>query len=100
MKKPAVADQPTVTRRDAHIFFNMGYNKFLRRWDEYFKHHIGHVETNNGVRLLLVDVVAVAFPEASDHTIHEIAYQHLLYLHEKRVSENGKDIKEKDEGDS
>ncbi len=64
MAKPAISDQATVHRRDACVFFNMGRDKFLRRWDEYYKYHIRHAETTHGIRLLLVDVIEAAFPEA------------------------------------
>ncbi len=78
MAKPAISDQASVFRRDASFFFNMGRDKFMRRWDEYYKYHIAHAETTNGIRLLLVDVIEAAFPEAPVDVIHQIAYQ-LLY---------------------
>ena len=74
-REVAVADQATVTRDQARIFFNMGKGKFLRRWDQYYRHRIRSVDTRGGLKLLLIDVVAAAFPTATKGQIQDIAYK-------------------------
>ncbi len=86
----AIADQPTITKAQARIFFNMGRDRFNDRWEKYYRHRIASVETEGGLRLLLTDVIRAAFPGASKQTVIHIAHQHLLHLKDKCLMERVK----------
>lgn len=86
MPKREVADQPTVSRPEAAALFNMGRNKFTRRWDEHYRFHIRHVPGEKGPRLLLVDVISVAFPEATQEIIYEMAYRYVKDAFAERLA--------------
>ena len=77
-------DQATISREQARLFFNMGKDRFFRRWNEHYRHRIRSVETRGGIRLLLTDVIAVAFPSATKGMILDIAHKHLIYLQHQR----------------
>lgn len=81
----AIPDQPTISREQARLFFNMGKDRFERRWKVYYRHRIDNVETRGGTRLLLTDVVKAAFPKASDAHVWDIAFKYLVYLADKKV---------------
>ncbi len=82
----ATADQATVTREQARIFFNMGRSRFNRRWEEFYQEHITNVLTEGGLRLLLTDVVKMAYPKATATQVLDIAFKFSLYLADKRAA--------------
>ena len=96
--KADILDQPTTTRTDAAMFFNMGRDKFMKRWEYDFRHKIGSVETESGWRLSHVDVIQTAFPWASKKTVAGIMYEHLSYLRNKRVAVKVKRYTDKRDG--
>ncbi len=95
IREVAIADQATISRNQARMFFKMGKDRFRRRWQEYYRHRIRSVETRGGVRLLLTDVIAAAFPTASKTAVTRIAYEHLLYLGDKKAEEKYKELRAK-----
>jgi len=86
IKNPSITDQPSVSREQAAVLFNMGRQTFRRRWDAYFQYHIKHVETRNGLRLLLTDVIRAAFPTANSEIVHMLAYRYVMdsYIHRQK----------------
>ena len=65
--------------------FQHGRARFRRRWDQYYRHRIKSVETEGGLRLLLIDVVKIAFPTASKAKVLDMALQYLLYVADKKA---------------
>ena len=84
-RRVAMVNQATITKTEARIFFNMGRARFRRRWDQYYRHRIKSVETEGGLRLLLIDVVKIAFPTASKAKVLDMALQYLLYVADKKA---------------
>jgi hypothetical protein len=100
MAKTSIDNQPTVSRRHAAMFFNMGRDKFLNRWESHFKFTIRHVQSEKGLRLLLMDVIKAAFPNASSETKHLIAYHYLQDTLQRRYITAAKKRTADDEGDT
>jgi hypothetical protein len=86
MEEFDVYDHATVTIREASTFFRMGYQRFAERFDKEFHTKIRSVKLiSRGRRLLLTDVVKVAFPEADKFTVHVIAYDWLMSTHRRNA---------------
>lgn len=98
-KDRSLTDEPTISRNQASVLFNVGKHIFQRRWDQTYQFDIRHIDTENGLRLSLIDVVRRAFPEASDHTQHMIAYEYLLYIKTDRAERRAKRCVEKEPDD-
>ena len=95
--KVAIADQATITREQARTFFNMGRDRFNRRWEAYYQDNITNVVTEGGLRLLLTDVVKMAYPKANATQVLDIAFKYSLYLADKRVDAKHKRTMAKNE---
>jgi len=89
----SIYDQPTVTMRAAAAILMMSWPRLRKRWDTLSK-HIRWVENRKGRRLLLVDVLRCAYPEASEHTIHVLAMDYSMQKHE-RLSATAKEVHRK-----
>ena len=76
-----IYDQPTVTMRAAAAILMMGKERLLHRWES-LSQHIRWVNNRAGRRLLLVDVLRSAYPEASEHTIHIMALEYSIQRHD------------------
>ena len=100
MAKASLTDQPTISKKEAAIFFNVGKNVYLRRWEDHDRFYIRHVRTTKGLRLLLTDVIKQAFPKADRHTIHVIAYMYLQDVHQRRIANHRAGKENNDEGSS
>jgi len=70
MAKIVLTDQPTISRKEAAVFFNVCVDIFAKRWEAHHRFQIRHVKTTNGLRLSLTDVIERAFPTASEQTVH------------------------------
>lgn len=81
MAELEVYDHATVTMREAAFFFRMGHERFRERYDREFHTKIRAVKVLRGIRLLLTDVVKVAFPDADNLSVHVIAYDFLKTGH-------------------
>ena len=100
MAKASLTDQPTISKKEAAIFFNVGKNIYRRRWEDHYRFQIRHVETTKGLRLSLTDVIEVAFPKASAEIVHTIAYMYLRDVHQQRIAKQRTGKKNNDEGSS
>ena len=85
-----IYDQPTVTIKAAGAILMMGKERLQKRWES-LSWHIRWVNTRRGRRLLLVDVLRCAYPEASEHTIHMMALEYSIQRHD-RLSAKAKEV--------
>jgi len=94
MAKRTLGDEPTISKKEALVFFNMGKATFAEKWGRVFQYKIRHVETSKGRKLSLMDVIRVAFPDASSQTAHLMALHYLMSLRAERRSNRVAVIKE------
>ncbi len=78
-------NQATVSKSEARIFFNLGRDSFRARWETYYRHNIHNVQTEGGLRLLLIDVVKIAFPSATKAKVLDMALQYLLHVSDRKA---------------
>ena len=98
MRDPVLTDEVMITKKSACIVFNMSRLKFDQRWENYYRYKIRHVNTSNGVRIALIDVMRAAYPSASEQTAHMMALDFTCRLKDGRNRRrNG--AKNKDEGE-
>ncbi|MFC1714818.1 hypothetical protein ACFL6S_14215 [Candidatus Poribacteria bacterium] len=79
---------PTVSRKEAAAFWNMGVSKWLKRYRDDLGVNIRSFMNLHQWRYVLVDVLHAAFPEASNHTIHMMALQYLETRRQARIDAN------------
>ena len=71
-------DMPTVSMLEAARISGLGRDKFRRRFLDCLHREIRNVQTHQGRRLLLVDVIRCAFPEMSEDAVHHAAIKYCL----------------------
>ena len=92
-----ITDYPLVTLTQAAVIFGWSRDQFRERFISVLHDGIRSVKTTSGMKLLLTDVLRSAFPEASNHTVHVLAFEYLLHLAKDRKEKWGKKKMEMDE---
>lgn len=98
MAKRTLKDEPTISKKEALLFFNVGKVAFAERWESALQFKIRHIDTDRGRRLALIDVLKVAFPGASENTLHRLALEYLIYARDRRIEKRYK-AEIKDDGE-
>lgn len=73
-----VQDMPSVSMEVAAWFFGWSRERFKARFDECFHQYIRHYRGRIGLRLVLIDVIRVAWPELDDELAHRVAIEYVL----------------------
>lgn len=84
-----VYDYPTATMTQAAVVFGWSRDRFRKSYNGGMYREIRHEDTSSGRKLLLTDVIRAAFPEASNHTIHVLAFDYLLRQRAERKEKWG-----------
>lgn len=85
--------EPTITLKEAAILFNIGLPKFRVLFRKKLANVVRYFKDRNGYKLLLIDIMRAAFPEADDHTIHMMSLDFLCRLRiSRRIKYGGKPI--------
>lgn len=90
-------DYPTVSIPEAAQLHMMDRERFRKRFKECLHKEIRSVKLVRSVRLLLVDVLRSAYPEAPEEVIYQLAYRYTRDRHRRR-SELLMNAKRKREG--
>jgi hypothetical protein len=88
-REPAFTDLPTVSMRDAATILNMGINQFRKRFRVCLKDRIRSVDTKNGRRLLLMDVIDFGYQNISDEAKVRLAADFVMKFAENRLKKWG-----------
>lgn len=85
MQERTLYDQPTVGMKEAAQLHMMAEARFRKRYRDCLHRYMRSVRMLRGVRLLLVDVLRSAYPEAPDDVIYSLAYRYARERHERRA---------------
>ena len=79
---------PTVSGRGAAAIFGVNWGTFKKALELYLHKQIRYQSTRGGFQkqFILVDVLRAAYPQASDHTIHIMAQNHVARTLEPRIA--------------
>ncbi len=83
-RKRDILDNSSVPVPALQTIFNIGEHRMRQYWLEVVRHEVRWVQTSNGPRVVLVDVMRFAFPEFRERTIGLMCIEYLFKLAELR----------------
>lgn len=90
-RKTALTDQPCITMTQAAFLFGMGHRLFRQKFTEFYQFEIDWVYNRHSRKLLLIDCIKLAFPDASKKTQYLLAQDFIYRLPDirRKLRRNG-----------